>query len=428
MSDDEELDEIDRIIKSIEKKIDIYFDDLDEDGVDYIYKSTEKQGEYYYLEILLSTTNEDLIRAYTKIFAKPMNLSKTFKFIGLIKPSQKNGVTYYPFIFKGSAKIDTNDDYIKLLDTFLGKDADSKKAEDIRQIKQTMMDKFGVKSLRPLGEGGEGEVFKIGDFVVKIIPFISGKYKENTFHRAQFVKEMEFWNRFFPKKSMLSRIRNAITCKRRGICGQKPLTLIDFLPKYVESMVWHESTTFTYGVIVFQYEDVMDMHNYIHTYSKRIAYKKGTEIFNNLVKGFQLLHDAGYAHVDIKPANILIRDSSNIPIIIDFGFMCKLEECGTQIGTYSYIPKVMRPYFIDPDDWLEEGNSREKKNPLKLKMGANTDKYSLALTLGQWMTNINWSGGPPGEKERYSTRIRELQAPLRRRIKNTRRIKSRANE
>jgi hypothetical protein len=76
---------------------------------------------------------------------------------------------------------------------------------------------------------------------------------------------------------------------------------------------------------------------------------------------------------------------------------------------------------------FKNGNSREKKNPLKLKMGTNTDKYSLALTLGQWMTNINWSGGPPGEKERYSARIRELQAPLRRRIKNTRRIKNEYN-
>lgn len=303
---------------------------------------------------------------------------------------------------------------------------DEQKAEDIRIIKQAMMDKFGVKSISSLGEGGEGEVYKIGDFVVKIIPFLDDQYEENTFHRAQFVKEMEFWNRFFPKKSILSRIRNAVTCRRRGVCGQKPLTLIDFLPKYIESKVWDESTTFTYGVIVFQYEYVMDMHNYIHTYYKKIPYKRGTEIFNNLVKGFQLLHEAGYAHVDIKPSNILIRDSSNIPIIIDFGFMCKLEECDRRIGTYSYIPKVMRPYFIDPDDWLEEGNSREKKNPLKLKMGANTDKYSLALTLGQWMTNIDWSGGPPGEKGRYSAKIRELQAPLRRRIKNTRRNTSRA--
>ena len=438
MSDDkldeeinDELDEIDRIIESIEKKIKINLvelEELDQDvDYDYIYGSTKKkEGGYYYVEILLSTSNEDLINVYTKIFDKQMNLSGNFEYIGLINPSQKNGVTYYPFIFKSSTEIHTKDDYTKLLDTFLGKGADSKKAEDIRQIKQAMMDKFRVKSLSPLGEGGEGEVYKIGDFVVKIIPFISGKYKENKFHRAQFVKEMEFWNRFFPKKSILSRIRNAITCKRRGVCGQKPLTLIDFLPKYLESKVWDESTTFTYGVIVFQYEDVMDMRHYIDTHSKRIPYKRGTEIFNNLIKGFQLLHEAGYAHVDIKLANILIRHSSNIPIIIDFGFMCKLEECGTQIGTYSYIPKVMRPFFIKPYDWVKEGNSREKKNPLTLKMGTNTDKYSLAITLGKWMTNIDWSGGPPGEKELYSAKIRELQEPLRRRIKNTRRNKSRA--
>ena len=299
---------------------------------------------------------------------------------------------------------------------------DGEIGNDIRKIKHAMMNKFGVKSLRLLGEGGEGEVYKIGDFVVKIIPFITDIYK-----MRQFVKEMEFWNRFFPKKSILSRIRNAVTCKRRGICGQNPLTLIDFLPKYVESKVWDESTTFTYGVIVFQYEDVMDMRNYIYFNSKSISYKTGTEIFNNLVKGFQLLHEAGYAHVDIKLANILIRHESNIPIIIDFGFMCKLEECGTQIATHSYIPKVMRPYFIEEDNWKKEGNSREKKNPLTLKMGTNTDKYSLALTLGQWMTNIDWSGRPPGEKEVYSTKIRELQEPLRRRIENTRRNKSRAN-
>ena len=300
-------------------------------------------------------------------------------------------------------------------------DGEINKGEDIRKIKHAMMYKFGGEFIKKLGEGGEGEVYKIGDFVVKIIPFITDEYKENEFHRKQFVKEMEFWNRFFPKKPFLSRFynaitlsrfHNAITCKRRRNCGQKPLTLIDFLPKYLESKVWDESTTFKYGVIVFEYEDVMDMRHYIDKYPKRIPYETGTEIFNNLIKGFQLLHAAGYAHVDIKLANILIRLSSNIPIIIDFGFMCKLEECGTQIGTHSYIPKVMRP---------------EKKNPLTLKMGTNTDNYSLAITLRKWMTNIHWSGGPPGEKELYSAQIRELKEPLRRRIKNTRRNKSRAS-
>lgn len=62
-----------------------------------------------------------------------------------------------------------------------------------------------------------------------------------------------------------------------------------------------------------------------------------TRLFGHVAEGLQALHQAGFAHADIKPNNILI-ESGGLPKIIDFGQSCRLGHTKERIqGTPDYI-------------------------------------------------------------------------------------------
>ena len=66
---------------------------------------------------------------------------------------------------------------------------------------------------------------------------------------------------------------------------------------------------------------------------------------NRLIDATRTLHKVGFAHKDIKPANIMVhKDTLKL---IDFGLSCFLDECHatTPGGTYAYMPPEMLDNF-----------------------------------------------------------------------------------
>jgi len=61
-------------------------------------------------------------------------------------------------------------------------------------------------------------------------------------------------------------------------------------------------------------------------------------VVKNMVNGLKTIHDAGVAHLDIKPANILYNKRSNQIKYIDFGLSCMNPECQLRLATKEYFP------------------------------------------------------------------------------------------
>jgi len=71
------------------------------------------------------------------------------------------------------------------------------------------------------------------------------------------------------------------------------------------------------------------------------------EIFTQILNGVSFIHDSGFAHIDLKPDNILIFDK---PKLCDFGMMVPLHKIRSDArGTTRYMaPEVFNRQSYEP--------------------------------------------------------------------------------
>ncbi|MBN2378179.1 sigma 54-interacting transcriptional regulator [candidate division WOR-3 bacterium] len=75
-----------------------------------------------------------------------------------------------------------------------------------------------------------------------------------------------------------------------------------------------------------------------------------TEVFGQVVAILALIHHQGVVHADVKPANLLVRDSGE-PVLLDFGFAedYMLERGRPPRGTLDYVaPELFRGENVGP--------------------------------------------------------------------------------
>lgn len=69
------------------------------------------------------------------------------------------------------------------------------------------------------------------------------------------------------------------------------------------------------------------------------------EIFDQIMKGFEVIVKMGYIHRDIKPANILVKNK--IHKVADFGFACKADILGrSKLTDICGTPLYMAPQLL----------------------------------------------------------------------------------
>lgn len=88
------------------------------------------------------------------------------------------------------------------------------------------------------------------------------------------------------------------------------------------------------------------------------------------------IHSFSMNHLDVKPANIMVRESDNRPILIDFGLSKQYDSSGHQTST----TPVGISHGYAPMEQYNDGGVNE--------FSPTTDEYSLAATLYYLLSGI----------------------------------------
>jgi serine/threonine protein kinase len=299
-----------------------------------------------------------------------------------------------------------------------------------------------------LGSGGSGEVYRVDDMVVK-------KMDVSTDELADFKKEVAAWAEFSSNPHIAPYIPRYLghVIKKTD---RPPMPSYNSYAADPEKFRRNERAWFNseepdyYCFIIQAFEPVVDLAEYLET-NPRITYDFGYPLFNNLIAGFQHIHEAGYIHRDIKTKNILIRTTgahTTMPIIIDFGLACKIPcaqdaLCRSNnmgpMGSNFYIAQNMLPLadrseFHErafpvarrPNSMLQKvkmtlGCARRRPNKtVKVRTSTNklpgvytiaTDNYALALVLADVYDSIDWSAHKP-EKMEAKAQIDRLRSQI----------------
>lgn len=133
-----------------------------------------------------------------------------------------------------------------------------------------------------------------------------------------------------------------------------------------------------------------------------LAESKAIDYIKQVASALDFIHQRGINHLDIKPANIMIRKSDNMAILIDFGLSKHYDAQGSQTSTtpvgisYGYAP-------------MEQYNSGGV-----CTFSAQTDIYSLGATLYKLVTGNT----PPQAMEILNDGLPQLPMTLSSGVKN----------
>jgi eukaryotic-like serine/threonine-protein kinase len=107
-----------------------------------------------------------------------------------------------------------------------------------------------------------------------------------------------------------------------------------------------------------------------------------------LLPALASLHDRGLAHLDVKPANVVLRDGH--PILLDFGAarpIGSLQHAGFPVGTDGYIAP-----------------EQEACEPVSVAM----DLYGLGMVLAEVVTGVSRAEGAEIPPSPLAPLIRQL--------------------
>ena len=306
-----------------------------------------------------------------------------------------------------------------------------------------------ANDLPVLGSGGSGTVYRLDDMVVK-------QMDVSTQELPDFKNEVAAWADFASNPHVapyIPRYLGHVIKKTDKLPMPSYNTYAADPEKFRRNERAYMNAPYMpdyYCFIIQAFEPVMDLADYLES-NPSITYDYGYQLFNNLIAGFEHIHEAGYIHRDIKTKNILIRTegpNTTMPIIIDFGLACKLPcaqdaLCRSNnmgpMGTNYYIAQNMLPVanrseFHErafpvarrPNSMLQKvkmtlGCARRRPNKtVKVRTGTNklpgiysiaTDNYALALVLADLYDSINWTENK-AEKMVAKTHIDRLRSQI----------------
>ncbi|KAI9593400.1 kinase-like domain-containing protein [Syncephalis fuscata] len=172
-------------------------------------------------------------------------------------------------------------------------------------------------------------------------------------------------------------------------------------PNIIKLVNTHQTEGYNY--LIFEYAAGGDLLSYCKCHG-RLAEQEAKHIFKQLLEGVKHLHAKDIVHLDIKPANILLRKHVKYPsiIITDFGTARKLNSKSLCLIIYVAAMAIWHQIFKDilyGPQFLEKGYKKE------------ADLWSLGATLYYMLSNkLPYKADDSSTTEDYIINI--LNSPL----------------
>lgn len=130
--------------------------------------------------------------------------------------------------------------------------------------------------------------------------------------------------------------------------------------------------------MVMDFEEGRDLRHFIKKSRGRLSERFMMTVFPPIMLGLKELHEHHFLHLDIKPANILLR-SSGVPLLLDFGAVQQVQPGSPYQGV-----QTLTHGYAAPEQYSES------------EMGPWCDIYSLGMTMRICVTGKS----PPSSPER----------------------------
>ena len=217
--------------------------------------------------------------------------------------------------------------------------------------------------LKTLGRGGFGITYKCEDIRLKHIVAIKEYFPDGMAERDPIslniipntsAEDMFAWGRkkFLTEGTTLAAIQHKYST--------------EFIVKIIR-FVEERQTAY----LVMEFIDGMQIDVFASSNSITSA-KQVEELFQSLcLNALKPIHDSSFYHRDIKPGNILIRQSNNQPVIIDFGAARQTAGGKSTVALLTPRYSAVEQYASQEDGEENEGFDL---------CGPFTDVYSLAAT------------------------------------------------
>ena len=162
--------------------------------------------------------------------------------------------------------------------------------------------------------------------------------------------------------------------------------------------IFKENNTAYYVMEYIEGESLSDRVNHYGTLSEGEA----VEYIKQVASALDFIHQRSINHLDVKPANIMIRKSDNKAVLIDFGLSKQYDAQGTQTST---TPVGISHGYAPMEQYKQGGVST---------FSPQTDIYSLGATLYKLVTGNT----PPQASDVLNDGLPNLPAHLSNGVKN----------
>jgi non-specific serine/threonine protein kinase/serine/threonine-protein kinase len=151
--------------------------------------------------------------------------------------------------------------------------------------------------------------------------------------------------------------------------------------------------------LYFTMEYVSDQTITAYADSHRLDIEERLEMFLEVCKAVECVHDNGIIHRDIKPLNVLVTEKNGRPLpkLIDFGIAKIIGDDGSRIFATQTGQPVGTPNYMSPEQTDLPG----------IEVDTRTDIYSLGVVLYELLAGCQPLDMHGQTQEEYTRTIRE---------------------